>query len=317
MDLFLVGAARRDFAGVGQHLRQAGRDHGLLDDSAVELAFLFGEARRLGFHGRNHVQPCEQPRAALGLGNGAEPQAVLLRPAARKRDQAPHVAALEFELQLAHGRFALLGRARMGDDLADVERQFDHGAAGPGGAHVAREPHDVGGLALDQRRAARGQHLGEPVAHGRALVALRVDGRHCVAARRGAKVDVVFEPVQRVVARGLGGLHPARALLAQPQHDALGGQCLVGGVEVARLQAGADDGAAPQGGLDGFPAPRGNMKLELDFHGGHDAPFEHSWTRRQREKGLHAHDITRPHRLAGRGRRPVGQGAGCRAGERR
>jgi len=83
---------------------------------------------------------------------------------------------------------------------------------------------------------------------------------------RRAEVDVVLQPVQGVVAGGLHGLHPAPAFLAQPQHHAVGGQPLVGGVEVAGLQAGAHDRAALQGGFHRLQAARGNAELELDFH---------------------------------------------------
>ncbi|MNU90738.1 hypothetical protein D3C71_806130 [compost metagenome] len=230
-----------------------------------------GETRRLGLHGGHRLLLGQQAHAALGLRDGAEPQAVLLRPAPRERHEPLHVAALEFELQLAHGRGALRGRARVRDDLADVQRHLDHGAGRAAHAQVAREPHDVGRLALDQRhRAAVGrlQQAGQPLADGRAGVARGVDGGRGGA---GAQVDVVLEPVQRVVAGGLDGLHPAPALLAQPQHHAVGHEALVGGVEIAGLQARAHDGAAPQCGFDGLQAAGGNTELELDFHGVHDA----------------------------------------------
>jgi hypothetical protein len=230
------------------------------------VGVLRGKARRLGLHRVHALLRRQQARAALRLRHGAEPQPVLLRPAPRQRHQAPHVAALELQLQLAHGRLALLGRAGVRDDLADVQRHLDHGAARPRDTHVAREPHDVGRLPLDQRGNAivtLVQQLREPLPHGRAVVALRIDLRRRAF---GAQVDVVLQPVQRVVAGGLHGLHPARAFLAQPQHHTVGGKALVGGVEIAGLQAGALDSAALQGGFDGLQAAGRNAELELDFH---------------------------------------------------
>ncbi|MCY1368647.1 hypothetical protein D9M69_556430 [compost metagenome] len=72
--------------------------------------------------------------------------------------------------------------------------------------------------------------------------------------------------MQRVVAGSLDGLHPAPALLAQAQHHAVGHEALVGGVEIAGLEARAHDGAAPQCRFDGLQAAGGNAELELDFH---------------------------------------------------
>ena len=157
-------------------------------------------------------------------------------------------------------------------DLAVVECQLDDTLRR---AQAAAAPADVGAVqALQRRRPGLAQHREQALAGGRAGMQRRIGRGVGRAGRRQA--HVVLGAREAVGAVGLQRLHPAPALAPHAQGDAGAGQRAIGRVEVRRLQAlplRRHGLAAGDFGIDGIPACRRHLQLQLDLVHDPDLPL--------------------------------------------
>ncbi len=215
------------------------------------------ERRRDRAHRCRRALPARQPMSAFGLGADVQPQPVPLGPACRQRQQGLRRAGDELELDLPHRQHVVAGA-----DRSLVERDLDDGT---GVAQQAMRAPDLGAVERAQRGAV-GEQRDQALADRGAGVTRGVDRR--LAALPGQR-HLVLGPPEQPVGAALEGLHPGRALLAQPQREPARREAVVVGLGIDRREPRDPGPPRRHRPAHGGERARWHLELELGLDGGH------------------------------------------------